>query len=218
MWADMTTSTQCNPIGRDQVKKQGGQWVDIMINRPASVTFHNKFMGGVDNLMIKSVKWWKYLFWFFLDAAIVNSFNIYSESPDTPKLSHLHFCSKLSKELIGNHVSQGSSRSKSRAAKRLEPYNKSLKTLSSVQSGEDRVADRSARGESNSNSRTRSSPPNASSDPPDWAKKLLRQQQANATKLKPCRVKWRVSSHRAARNPTQQSLNFALLATRSSTS
>ena len=58
------------------------------------------------NLTLKSVKWWKYLFWFFLDAAIVNSYILYNESPNTPKLSHLVFCLKLSKELIGNHVSR----------------------------------------------------------------------------------------------------------------
>ncbi|KAL9976924.1 hypothetical protein ACROYT_G014267 [Oculina patagonica] len=111
-------STQCNPVGGDQVKrrkKRGAQWVDVMINRPNSVAFYNKFMGGVDmhdqarryyNLTIKSVKWWKYLFWFFLDAAIVNSFIIYKESPDTSTLTHLDFRLKLSKELIGNHVSR----------------------------------------------------------------------------------------------------------------
>ena len=111
-------STQCNPVGGDQVKrrkKQGRQWVDVVINRPASVAFYNKFMGGVDmhdqarwyyNLTQKSVKWWKYLFWFFLDTAIVNSHIIYSETPGNPKLSHLDFRLKLSKELIGNYGSR----------------------------------------------------------------------------------------------------------------
>ena len=60
--------------------------------------------------------------------------------------------------------------SKSRAAKRLESYNKSPKTRSTERSGEDRVADWSARGDSSRSSRARSSPPHPSSDPLDWVK------------------------------------------------
>ena len=73
---------------------------------------------------------------------------------------------------------------RSRAAKRLEPYNKSPTNHSSGRSGEDRTSDRSSRGGSSRSSHGSSSIPHASSEPPDWAKELLKQQQANATELK----------------------------------
>ena len=44
-------SSQCYPVSGDQVKrrkKQGWQWVDVMINHPASITCYDKFMSGVD--------------------------------------------------------------------------------------------------------------------------------------------------------------------------
>ena len=85
---------------------------------------------------------------------------------------------------IGMAKDSGNSRTKSRAAKRLEPYNKSPRTRENERSTEDRPESRSARGDSRGSSRARSSPPRSSSDPPDWAKELLKQQQENATELK----------------------------------
>ena len=77
-----------------------------MIDCPPSVSLYNKFMGGVDmqdqarkyyNVTFKSVKWWKYLFWFFLDTAIINSYILYSESNEK-RITHLDFHLKLSWE------------------------------------------------------------------------------------------------------------------------
>ena len=59
-------------------------------------------MGGVDshdqaqnyyNLTVKSVKWWKYLFWFFFDTSIINAYIIYKESVSGAEkvMSHLEF-------------------------------------------------------------------------------------------------------------------------------
>ena len=85
-----------------------------MINRPTSVSLYNKFVGGVDmqdqarryyNVTLKSVKPWKYLFWFFLDTAIINLYILYSESNEK-RIMHLDFRLKLSRELIGNHCSR----------------------------------------------------------------------------------------------------------------
>ena len=67
---------------------------------------------------------------------------------------------------IGMAKDSGSSRTKSRAAKRLEPYNKSPRTRENERSTEDRPESRSARGDSRGSSRARSSPPRSSSDPP----------------------------------------------------
>ena len=83
-------STQCNPVGdpvRNIVKRRvksitnPAHFEEKYIYQPPSVAFYNKCMGGVDlhdqnrryyNLAQKSVKWWRYLFWFLLDATIIN--------------------------------------------------------------------------------------------------------------------------------------------------
>ena len=70
-------------------------------------------------------------------------------------------------------MAKDNSRTKSRAAKRLEPYNKSPPNPSSGRSGDDCTSDRSSRGESRRSSHARSSPVHASSEPPNWAKELL---------------------------------------------
>lgn len=77
-------------------------------------------MGGVDhfdqlhsayNISWKSRRWWLKLFYYCLDAAIVNSFilyqNCWKNSNQTSKhLSQLHFRSLLADELIGNFCSR----------------------------------------------------------------------------------------------------------------
>lgn len=116
-------STQCNPVGdtvRDVVKRRvksttnPGHFEEKYIYRPPSVAFYNKCMGGVDlhdqnrryyNLALKSVKWWRYLFWFLLDATIINSFILYKETVAKP-VSHLQFRLQLSKELIGQFTAR----------------------------------------------------------------------------------------------------------------
>ena len=91
-------------------------------------------------------------------------------------------------------------RMRSRAAKRLEPYDKSPTNRSSGRSGEDRSSDRSSRGGSRS-SHGSSSTPHASSEPPDWAKELLKQQQANATELKRLQSEMASSKSQSAQKP-----------------
>lgn len=65
-------------------------------------------MGGVDlsdqqrsyySTSQKSYKWWKYVFYFVVDVAIVNSHILYQESPSVP-MDQLNFRLKLSEELI----------------------------------------------------------------------------------------------------------------------
>ena len=113
-------STQFNPNQFEKVerrKKNPGRnsgFTKIMIDKPKAISHYNKHMGGVDihdqahryyNVTLKSVKWWKYLFFFFFDACIINSYVLYKENLDSygePKrLSHLEFRLLLSKQLIG---------------------------------------------------------------------------------------------------------------------
>ena len=98
-------------------------------------------------------------------------------------------------------MAKDNSRTKSRAAKRLEPYNKSPSNRSSGRGGDDRTSDRSARGGSSRSSHARSSPLRASSEPPDWAKKHLKQQQANATELKRLQSEMASSKSQGAQKP-----------------
>ena len=98
-------------------------------------------------------------------------------------------------------MAKDNSRTKSRAAKRLEPYNKSPTNRSSTRSGDDRTSDRSSHGGSSRSSHACSSSPRASSEPPDWAKELLKQQQANATELKPLQSEMVSSKSQSAQKP-----------------
>ena len=88
----------------------------LQLQQPHSVSAYNKSMGGVDlhdQLRAKypsgrkSKKWWRYLFWFLLDSAIVNSYVLYSEwstrQMKKKRYSHLDFRQELLKELIGGY-------------------------------------------------------------------------------------------------------------------
>ena len=92
-------------------------------------------------------------------------------------------------------------RTRSRAAKRLEPYNKSPTNRSSGRSGEDCTSERSSRGGSSRSSHGSSLTPPASSEPLDWAKELLKQQQANATELKRLQSEMASSKSQSVQKP-----------------
>ena len=62
--------------------KVGESWREIMVRRPLVVDEYNIYMRGVDkgdqlinlyNVLIKSLRWWKTLFFHMIDIAIVNS-------------------------------------------------------------------------------------------------------------------------------------------------
>lgn len=87
---------------------------------PESIVDYNKFMGGVDrfdqrmatyNIAWKSRRWWMKLFFYFTDAAIVNTYILYLETlkrtnPRKKPLSHLQFRSKLADQLIVQFTSR----------------------------------------------------------------------------------------------------------------
>ena len=76
-------------------------------------------------------------------------------------------------------MAKDNSLTKSRAAKWCETYNKSPPNRSSGQSGNDCTSDPSSHGRLSRSSHAHSLPQHASSEPLDWAKELLKQQQAN---------------------------------------
>ena len=79
------------------------------VEKPEAITEYNKYMGGVDKgdqllsyygFPHRTVKWWKRAFFFLFDAAIVNSYIMYSQQANGQKLSHELFRIKLAKELL----------------------------------------------------------------------------------------------------------------------
>ena len=105
-------------------------------------------------------------------------------------------------------MAKGNSGTKSRAAKWLEPYNKSPPNRSSRRSGNDRTSDCSSRGGSSRSSHARSSPLHASSESPDWAKELLKQQQPSATELKRLQSEMASSRSQSTHKPCEADLEF----------
>lgn len=87
---------------------------------PKPIVDYNLFMGGVDrfdqrmaaySIVWKSRRWWMKLFYYFVDAGIVNTYIFYKETlkysnPRKKPLTHLQFRSKLADQLIGNFIAR----------------------------------------------------------------------------------------------------------------
>ena len=100
--------------GRDFIERGRGTLVDgryvkQRVNIPPPVKGYNNNMGGVDlsdqllkcyEIIRKSKKWWKTLFFHFIDVAIVNSFIIHKSTGG--ELNHKTFRVNLAKSLMAN--------------------------------------------------------------------------------------------------------------------
>lgn len=87
---------------------------------PKTIVDYNQFMGGVDrfdqrmaayNIAWKSRRWWMKLFYYFVDAGIVNSYILYRETlrsnnPRRKPMTHLQYRSKLVDQLIVNFTAR----------------------------------------------------------------------------------------------------------------
>lgn len=120
-WKDRGTksvsviSTMHNPLDTSEVSRNNKDGTSKIVTCPNAIVDYNKYMGGVDrfdqlletyNLSWKSRRWWMRIFFYFLDASIVNSYVIYKEtlllsSPHSKPISHLAFRSKLASNMIG---------------------------------------------------------------------------------------------------------------------
>ncbi|KAG5887008.1 hypothetical protein JTB14_003686 [Gonioctena quinquepunctata] len=100
-----------------QRRNKRGEKEDIIC--PRAIRDYNLHMGGVDhfdqlkstyNTSWKSRRWWMKLFFYFLDAAVVNSYMMYktqykSENHASKCMTHLLFGSCLIDQLIGTFFS-----------------------------------------------------------------------------------------------------------------
>lgn len=91
----------------------------VALRQPDSVHQYNKFMGGVDqhdqlrmayDVGRNSKKWWRYLFWFFVNSAMVNAFILYRDVSrrrvSKKRFTHLDFCMELARGIIGGFTSR----------------------------------------------------------------------------------------------------------------
>ena len=100
--------------------KEGGKFIKLQVDQPQAVKDYNKNMNGVDksdqligkyNTLRKTNKWWKTLFFHFIDIARVNSYILFNEFrqkyPNNPDLkrpanyNQLDFTMELTRQLAG---------------------------------------------------------------------------------------------------------------------
>ena len=80
------------------------------VSKPYAIDQYNKFMGGVDKqdqflsyygFTRRTVKWWKKVFFYLLDSAVVNAYIMYTQAkPGIRKLTHVQFRLELVKQLL----------------------------------------------------------------------------------------------------------------------
>ena len=96
-------------------KQKGGRWINISCHQ--AVKIYNRFMGGIDKsdqlrgyykVSLKSIKNYKYIFWFLFDMCITNAYILLHYNVNSHQLvsqSLKTFRMKLGTQLIGTYKS-----------------------------------------------------------------------------------------------------------------
>ena len=110
----MSTNCQPSESGTVQRKQKDGSSVEVPC--PECIILYNKFMGGVDRgdqlrgyyrCRSKSRKFYKYIFYFFLDVSITNAYILMKNfSSSCPFKDLKSFRLQLAKDLIGEYCSR----------------------------------------------------------------------------------------------------------------
>lgn len=115
---NVMTSCCSDPTQQTEVKRRLKDGSRIAVPCPEAVSFYNQYMRGVDRgdqlrgyykTRTKCRKFYKYIFWFLFDVAIVNSYVLYKNyrtNDTTHTLSLKQFRLKLADQLIGSYNSR----------------------------------------------------------------------------------------------------------------
>ena len=109
-------STMCDPSNTKSVQRRQKDGSKVTVPCPDAVVQYNQYMGGVDKgdqmrqyyrIRLKSVRNYKYIFWFLLDVAITNAHILSRYVPVTTSVQSLKvFRLKLAEQLIGAYISR----------------------------------------------------------------------------------------------------------------
>lgn len=115
VWRDTNEVTMLSSYHDNSVEtvrriKKKGVIEDVV--KPSVVCRYNEAMGGVDTadhyistyaFLRKSLKWWRKVFFWLMETAIVNSFILFnSQQPQNKKVRQRTFRKQLVKQLVGN--------------------------------------------------------------------------------------------------------------------
>uniref|UniRef100_A0A8B9GL59 PiggyBac transposable element-derived protein domain-containing protein n=1 Tax=Astyanax mexicanus TaxID=7994 RepID=A0A8B9GL59_ASTMX len=120
-WMDTREVSVCSTIhpahsgeiAQSRMKQDDGSWAKVSIPCPTPVKQYNQHMGGVDlsdqliqyySAQHKTMRWYRKMFYHFLDIATTNSFILHKElclAQEKQPLTHRAFLEKLTSELCG---------------------------------------------------------------------------------------------------------------------
>ena len=119
LWRDnrvvtiLSTSAQPHELGMVQRREHNGTRVNVQC--PAALAHYQAFMGGVDkndqlrqyyHVGLKCRKFYKYIFWFTFEAAIVNSYILHTHYSSRARQPLKEFQLQLAKGLVGEYHSK----------------------------------------------------------------------------------------------------------------
>ena len=115
VWQDsrpvVILATNSDPTITERVQRKKKDGISATINCPSSLAKYNQHMGGVDqndklrgyyHVHLNCRKYYKYIFWFLLDLAVINLYILYHERPGNRRLTLKDFQVSLTHELIDN--------------------------------------------------------------------------------------------------------------------